>query len=414
MAKRANKEGTVYKKTVIKNGKKYIYWEAQVTVDHDPGSGKRIRKTYTGKTQQEAKNKMQDASVAIRNDEYFEPSKATVSEWIDLWLKDYCGHIKYQTKKSYRAQCEAHIKPNLGATKLSKLDAQQIQSFYNKLAVSGKSSGKPLSPKSIKNVHAILSKSMNTAIEIGYIKTNPTSRAKLPKVERKEINPLTNEELKLFLEQLDGELYAELYTIIVFTGLRKAEASGLSWDCVDFESNILTINKQLQKRPKKDGGYTLAPLKNDKIRVLSIPPFLSKVLEQQKKKQESFKESAGDAWQGYKDDKERKTSLVFTTPLGGPINPKTIYLHYKKIANRIDLTESRVHDLRHTYAVLALQNGDEVKTVQDNLGHATASFTLDVYGHTTDRMKQESANRMQSFYNKILPVTEKKTETTEE
>ena len=79
-------------------------------------------------------------------------------------------------------------------------------------------------------------------------------------------------------------------------------------------------------------------------------------------------------------------------------------MHFKKIAARIDIPESRVHDLRHTYAVLSLQNGDDVKTVQQNLGHASAAFTLDVYGHVTDKMKDESASRMQNYIDSITEV----------
>ena len=93
---------------------------------------------------------------------------------------------------------------------------------------------------------------------------------------------------------------------------------------------------------------------------------------------------------------------MFTSPVGGPLNPKVVYLHYKKIAARIGAPESRVHDLRHTYAVLSLQNGDDVKTVQENLGHATAAFTLDVYGHVSEKMKEESARRQQAYIDNLL------------
>ena len=88
---------------------------------------------------------------------------------------------------------------------------------------------------------------------------------------------------------------------------------------------------------------------------------------------------------------------VFTTALGSYLSPQTIYIHYKKLAARIGAPESRVHDLRHTFAVLSLQNGDDVKTVQGNLGHATAAFTLDVYGHVSERMKEDSAQRMEGY-----------------
>ena len=406
MARRAKNEGTIYKKTVVRNGKEYTYWEAQVTVGNDPGTGRRIRKTFTGSTQKEVREKMQKTSLEIQNKTYFEPSKATLKEWIELWLSDYCGQVKYLTKKHYRAQCYAHIIPSLGATKLSELTTPQIQSFYNELAQSGKQTKdkeekEPLSAKSIKNVSGILSKCLNTAIDIGYLRYNPAKLAKVPRTERKEITPLTNEQISNLLDKLDSEPYRNIYKVILFTGLRKGEALGITWDCVDTEKNILTINKQLQLRKATDGGLVLAPLKNDKPRILSVPGFVIDAILEERDIQSKNKTTAGDAWLGYKTDKERKTALVFTSQLGTPVDPRYVYYHYKKLAKLIDVPESRVHDLRHTYAVLALQNGDEVKTVQDNLGHATAAFTLDVYGHTTDRMKEASAKRMQSFIDNI-------------
>ena len=105
----------------------------------------------------------------------------------------------------------------------------------------------------------------------------------------------------------------------------------------------------------------------------------------------------GPEWQGWKNEKERRTALVFTNAFGGHLHPQTVYNHFKKLAVSVGAPNARVHDLRHTYAVLSLQNGDDVKTVQGNLGHATAAFTLDVYGHVSERMKEDSANRMQRY-----------------
>ena len=106
---------------------------------------------------------------------------------------------------------------------------------------------------------------------------------------------------------------------------------------------------------------------------------------------------AGPAWRGWNTVEEQKTWLVFTTEFGNHYCPQTVYAHFKKIARQIGAEKANVHSLRHTYAVLCLQNGDDVKTVQSNLGHATAAFTLDVYGHVSEKMKQDSANRMEAY-----------------
>lgn len=415
MKRRANNEGTICKRTRTVNGKTYTYWEAKVTVGYDPITGKAIRKSFSADTQKEVKEKMQDVSVQVSKKEYFDPSKMTVSEWADLWIEKYCGDIKYRTKKTYRAQLNTHIKPALGEVRLSDLTTEKIQLFYNQLEENGKTvrrrdkeknetvvTQEPLSPKSIKNVHCVLSKCLNDAIRLNYLKYNPSSRTTKPRVNRYEFIPLADDQVKAFLEALDKEKYRSLYLVYLFTGMRESEAIGLTWDCINYKTKIIKLYQQLQKRPVADGGYTFAPLKNDEIRYLSMPDFLVDVFTDRYDEQDRQKEEAGELWQGYQNDKERKTALIFTTELGTPINPKVVYKHYKRMAADFDMSESRVHDLRHTFATISLQNGDDYKTLQSNLGHASAAFTLDIYGHTTDRMKSESASRMQSYINSTI------------
>ena len=126
-------------------------------------------------------------------------------------------------------------------------------------------------------------------------------------------------------------------------------------------------------------------------------PYVMEVLEAQRKMQERYKKIAGSCWEDWKDAAKPKCRLVFTTITGSYISPGTMRVHFKKLAQEIGCPDARVHDLRHTYAMLSLENGDDIKTVQGNLGHATAAFTLDVYGHVSDRMKKESSSRMEEF-----------------
>lgn len=408
--RRAAGTGSIHKKTVVRKGEKYEYWEAQVTVGTDPGTGKQVRKTFTGKTQKEVREKMQAAAVAVQSGEFFEPSKITLGAWFDLWLKDYCGDKKYLTVKQYKSMTDAHIRPALGAVKLSRLTPPMIQGFYNELQHTGrtitekdKKSGKtvtrqePLSAKTVKNIHGIMSKALSTAVDVGYIKNNPTERVTLPRVEKKVIHPLSDSQVKAFMQACSGHEYERVYKLILFTGLREGEALGLTWDCVDYEAGTLKITKQLQKRPERDGGYTFAPLKNDKARTITAAPFVLQLLKEQQKAQIEQRLRAGEAWQGWQNMEERKTGLVFTRDSGRHLDVTMVYKAYKKLAAQIGAPESRVHDLRHTFAVLSLQNGDPIKTVQDNLGHATAAFTLDVYGHVSEKMKEDSAARMQNY-----------------
>ena len=410
MAKRARNEGTIYRKTVIRNGKEYTYWESQVSVGYDKGTGKRIRKTYTGDSQKDVRAKMQEAAVAVEKNDYFEPSRATLGEWLDIWLDIYCPRIKYQTRKHYAAQCNTHIKPALGAIPLGELSVEQIQAFYADLEREGRVVRKtdrktgriveirsPLSPKSIKNVHSVLSKALNTAVKLKYIRYNPASQTERPKVPKPDISPLTNEQIALVLSEIEIDELKNLYKLILFAGLRKAEALGLTWTEINFNESEISINHQLVKRRVEDGGYTLASVKQDRRRSITVSPYVMDALRDQQRIQQADKDVAGDLWQTIVYESGKPAQLVFTKSDGTPINPKAAYIHYNKIAKRYGIDASRVHDLRHTFAVLSLQNGDDIKTIQENHGHASASFTLDTYAHRTSQMQKDSASRMQNF-----------------
>ena len=160
---------------------------------------------------------------------------------------------------------------------------------------------------------------------------------------------------------------------------------------MDFDGGVLTINKQLQKEHKKGGQYSLVSCKTDRVRRIQAAPFVMDVLRQQRRKQNEDRLLAGGAW-------ENDWNLVFTNELGSHLCAPTVYNHFKRIVKEIGLPEVRFHDMRHTFAVLSLQNGDDIKTVQANVGHATAAFTLDVYGHVSQKMQKDSADRMQHYF----------------
>ena len=361
-------------------------WEARFTTGFDPVTGKQVQKSIYGKTQKEVREKLTELTMEVDTGTYIEPSKMTLEQWMTIWLDEYMFDKKWSTIKHYKAQANTSIILALG----------RYPTFYNSL-LRGKGRTKPLSPKSIRNVHGILSKCLSTAVRLEYMRQNPAESVTLPRVTKKEIKPLTDEQVSRMVAQAGTDGFGTLFKVVVFTGLRLGEALGLTWDCVDFQKKRLTINKQLQKRPLADGGFVFAPLKNDKIRVIAPAPFVLDLLWQWQQRQKEDRLIAGGLWEGWKNEQERQASIVFTNDLGGHLHPQTVLVHFKKLAASVGAPNARVHDLRHTYAVLSLQNGDDVKTVQENLGHATAAFTLDVYGHVSERMKEASAQRMQQY-----------------
>ena len=386
--------GNIRKKTVTRNGQTYDYWEARYTEGYDPGSGKQIQRSITGKTQKEVAQKLKAAVAAIDAGMYIAPCKMTVAEWLDIWSEQYLGGVKSSTVAAYKATIRTHLKPGLGAIRLDALDTHLVQSFYNALRepINDRT---PSSPKTVKNVHGILHKALQQAVANGYIRFNPTNSCVLPRIEKKELQPLDEAETKLFLNAVKGHPFELLYTFVLFTGLREGEALGLTWDRIDFMRGTILVSRQLQKEKKAGGAFLLVSLKNDKPRKITPAPWVMQLLRDRKLQQYEHKEKAGAAW-------DNPMNLVFTNELGGHLIPQTVVRHFKEIVASIGRPDARFHDLRHSYAVASLRSGDDIKTVQGNLGHATASFTLDVYGHVTDQMQQASAARMEAYIHGIL------------
>lgn len=378
--------GTIRKKTITRGGKEYTYWEARYTTGYDPGTGKQIQKTITGKTQREVSKKLKEATASLDAGTYIAPNKMTVGEWLDIWEKEYLVGVKPSTLYSYKAAIRNHLKPKLGAIKLEALSPHEIQTFYNELTQS-------LSAKTVKNIHGICHKALQKAVLNGYIRFNPAANCELPQRIKKEIQPLDETQIKVFLKAIKESPYEDLYIVTLFTGMREGEVCGLMWDCVDMKAGTMTINKQLQYIRSSKGQYRMVPTKNSKGRTITLPPFVLSVLRRVQKKQLENRLRYGECWED--------SGFVFTDDLGQHLKPQNVYREYKRIVAAIGCPNARFHDLRHSYAVAAIRSGDDIKTVQENLGHATAAFTLDVYGHVTEQMKKESADRMEQFIKSV-------------
>jgi len=370
-------------------------WEAVCTVGIDAGTGKQIKRSFYGKSQNDVRIKMNAAINDIDDGVYVEPSKLTVGVWLDIWSTEYLGGVKPRTVENYASVCRNHIKPNLGAVKLSALSAPMIQSVYNRLQenkVIKDNKGntkeiKGLSAKSVKNVNGVLHSSIQQAVKLGYIRVNPCNAVELPRVIKKEMQILNESAIATFLNAIDCHKWEYLFIVTLFIGARQAEVLGLEWSRVDFERGTIKWKYQLERGARDKIG--LVTPKNDKSRLTTPAPFVMSALRKQKQRQAEWQLLAGQAW--------KKSDYVFTNEFGETLVHGTVSKTFKRIITSLGYPEVRFHDLRHSYATAALSSGDDVKTVQENLGHHDAGFTLNQYGHVTEKMKLESANRMENF-----------------
>lgn len=365
-------------------------WEARFTLGRDPGTGKQIQKSIYGKTQKEVRQRLQQTTTAIDEGVYVAPSKLSVEQWLNTWLEDFCVDVKPRTLDKYRSTVKVRLVPYLGRIKLCDLSTHHIQHVYNSF-LRGADGFRQLSTKSIRDTHGTLHRALQQAVELDYIKINPSDRCKLPRIEKTDIRPMESQQIGAFLREIKGNRYERLFTVDLFTGLRMGEILALSWDCIDFEKGTLRVYRQLHQ---VKGQYFYGTLKNDKPRSLTVAPSVLEVLKEQRAQQRLWKMAAGAVWENGED-------LVFTDEIGRHLSPNSVRTALHRITERIGVEGFRFHDLRHSYAVASLQAGDDLKTLQSNLGHHTAAFTMEVYGHCTEEMQQASASRMERFINGV-------------
>ena len=375
MAKRrANGEGNLRKR---KDGR----WEGRYTAGRDPETGKAIYKSVLGKTQAETKAKLKQAIEEANGLDAAKAGQYTVGQWMEVWFEHYAKvKVRASSHQTYRGYIDNHIKPNIGKIPLEKLTSLELQKFYKKLLEKGRvdrlesrHQSKGLSAKTVRNIHQIISSAMKLAQEQKLIASNPAEGCALPKMEHQEMQTLPVEQLQSFLREAKESGVFELYYLELATGLRRGELLGLKWEDIDLERGDFRVRRQIARI---NGEVVEAPLKTkNAYRTLPLAEDTIDVLKAQRKK-------TGDGpW-------------VFPSPTGGPISPDSVLHMLHRVLKRAGLPRVRFHDLRHTFATLALQNGVDVKTVSGMLGHFSAGFTLDTYAHVTTAAQRQAAKTM--------------------
>ena len=375
MAKRrANGEGNIRKR---KDGR----WEGRYTAGHNPATGKAIYKNVLGKTQAEVKEKLKKAIEETKGLDVAKAESYTVGQWMDVWYEYYAKiKVRPSSHKTYEGYIKNHIKPSIGNIPLTKLTTLDLQRLYQKLLTEGRvdrlesqNQPKGLSTKTVRNINQVISSAMQLAIQQHLISHDPTDGCALPKTEHREMQTLSADQLAAFLLEAKHSGVFEMYYIELATGLRRGELLGLKWEDIDFTAQTLRVRRQVGRI---NGEVREAPLKTkNAYRTISLGTDTVDILKQQREKQPS-------------------SAYVFPGPTGGPIAPDSVLHMLHRVLDRAGLPEIRFHDLRHTFATLALQNGVDVKTVSGMLGHFSTGFTLDTYAHVTTAAQKKAAETM--------------------
>lgn len=363
-------------------------WEARFTY-HDALGQPRRRSVYAA-TQRECREKLTAILRDIDAGQFRETRRYTVAQWLEEWLSVHCDRLKPLTVSTYRTKIENWILPYLGAVPIAALTPLTVQRYY--ATVRAKSTGEPLSAKSLASLHGLLHKAFRQATVSGLLPTNPFDDVELPRVQRPDLHPLMDDDVRRFLEALKGDRLEPLFTLILFSGLRISEAIALRWADVDLDAGLIAVHRQIQKNP--EGGYLFSETtKSGRPRTVTIPASICTVLKRHRAQQAELRLSTGPLWED--------TGLVFTDESGSFLKHSTLRHRFKKIVTQLDLSQVRIHDLRHSYAIAALQAGDSVRVIQEQLGHASPVTTMSTYMEISSELRKASQERMEAFFQEV-------------
>ncbi len=304
--------------------------------------------------------------------------------------------IRPKTYVSYEYIIRVHIKPCLGQVLLRQLQTHELQKFFNGMLESGRQkqdeNEEPgLSRATVEKTRTLIKASLNQAVEDGLLIRNAAKATKLPPdTEKKEVVPFTREEAGKFLSSIRSHRMFAAYYLDIFTGIRQGETLGLMWDDIDFEAGNFEIKRELSEfKDEKTGKYTLdfQPPKTPKSRrTIPMTDDIVKVLKSHKAAQNEEKLFFGKAY--------RNEDLVFCSEDGRRIWPCCFRQQYTSMLKSAGIAHKKPHTMRHTCASLLLEAGEELKNVQELLGHATLAMTADIYSHVLEKSKKKALDKL--------------------
>jgi len=345
----------------------------------DVASEGEVRKQRRGagfKTMGQARDAMNRLQAEVKEGTHVEPSRTKLGTYLAQWLEGRTK-IRANTRRDYRVSITKHIAPRLGEVPLQGLTRVRVKALYQQLAQAG------LAQKTVHNIHICLRKALNDAVEDGLIRRNPAERIDTKPKDRPEMVTWSADELASFLSSAAQDQEYALYHVAAATGMRRGELLGLRWRDLDLDAGRVNVRQQYQGRVL---GF--CPPKSRKgVRTIEVDEDTMKVLREHREAQGFLRGRFGD---GY----ATELDLVFCRADGTAHDLKAVDDRFgRRVRQLRGLPTVTLHGLRHTHATLLLEEGVDVKTVSERLGHDSVQTTLELYGHVTPRMRANAASR---------------------
>lgn len=341
------------------------------------------RKTIYGKRKADVQKKLRGELTRVERCLPAHDNQLTVESFLDQWLEGIKPSVRERTYLNYSDMIRLHISPQIGRRKLTELSISDVQRLLS--GITSKRDDKPISPKMVRHIHACLRAALNDAMRQELIYRNVAALVSAPKVETKEVKPMTEEQVRAFLESIKDNRLEALYHVAVRLGMRRGEILGLEWKDVDLDARTLRVTQQVQRigkslvvsAPKTERSRRTLPLTDDE---------LVDVLRKHHARQREIRFRKGTSWP--------QNDLVFVSSDGTTLEPRNVLREFQALLAAAGLPRFRFHDLRHSAATIMLSNGVEMKAVADFIGDSY-KVASETYTHTTQESLRDAGKRVE-------------------
>lgn len=370
ITKRAGKRGTVW----------YGKYDCP-----DPATGKRIYRRVSAPTRKECEERLREAIQKAATDHSVREERLTVRDFLDRWLASVEPTVRPATHRRYADLVRLHIAPVLGEIRLSKLSPLDLQRLYADRLAAG------LSTTTVHHLHVMLHRALRQALRWGFVDRNVSEMTDAPRRTLPDVMTWDDQQAAAFLAAADATDLAALWRLALLTGMRRGELLGLKWEDVDLDRGVLSVRRTLSRG--KGGTWELGTPKTAAgRRSIALPASCIGALRKRRVAQNAERLRLGSIWTDH--------DFVFTNPTGGPLHVNSLMVAYERLVRTAGVPRIRFHDLRHTSATLMLANGVHPKIVQERLGHADISMTLNRYSHVTPGMQRDAADTLDAALNR--------------
>lgn len=360
----------------------------------DPATGRRrtVYKTFKG-TRAQAGAELAKLVTAVKSGDHVDPTKMTLDIYLNEWELSVATRVTPKTLERYKELLASYVRPRLGQRRIQELEAVSFTDFYATLRREGRGAGKGLSARSVGHVHRVLHGALEEAVARRLISRNPTRGATRPRVEEREPETLTAEQLPELLRKLRGHTLYPIAALALATGMRRGELLALRWQDVDFDASRLRVERSLEQTGA--GLRFKAPKSRAGRRSITLPASAVTDLRAHWKAQQEERMRRGLG-------KAPEDGLVFALPDGSPFAPDDFSDAWRRARKQLRLPPVTFHALRHTHVSQLIAAGLDVVSVSQRIGHGSSAVTLRVYAHRFVNTDDRAAQMIEAAMQKAL------------